>query len=137
MNAKPAPIPFQLMVTPDKQRVADLLCSALEGGSNYWYQIEKFITPPTPVAHTGLDGIYRHVDYPLCDGGAIVVSDRRGASPDDVKTTTVDWPRLQEGLRLMAERYPRHFGDWLAERDDADTGDVFLQLCVLGEVVYG
>jgi hypothetical protein len=25
----------------------------------------------------------------------------------------------------------------LNENDDADTGDVFLQLCLFGEVVYG
>jgi hypothetical protein len=133
---------FKLMVKMeisfDKQRVSDLLCSALEGGSNYWYMIESFIKP-TKVEQVAMPGeTFRHLDYPLSEGGALMVSDRNGApAEEDMKTTRLDWPKLLEGLVLMAEKYPRHFGDWMAENDDADTGDVFLQLCVLGEVVYG
>jgi hypothetical protein len=44
---------------------------------------------------------------------------------------------LAKGLQTMAEKYPRHFADFVAENDDADTGDVFLQCVVLGDVVYG
>jgi hypothetical protein len=40
-------------------------------------------------------------------------------------------------LALMAEKEPRHFGDFMGENDDATTSDVFLQLCLFGEVVYG
>ena len=120
-----------------KERVGDLLCSAFEGGSNYWYMIEEFIKPPVVVQHTGLGEVFRHLDYPLSEGGALMVSDSKAANPGEAKTTRLDWPRLLEGLKIMAEKYPRHYGDWLAENDDADTGDVFLQCCVLGDVVYG
>lgn len=44
---------------------------------------------------------------------------------------------LQQGLQRMARKYPRHFADFMAENDDAITGDVFLQCVVLGEVIYG
>jgi hypothetical protein len=37
----------------------------------------------------------------------------------------------------MADKYPRHIADILSENDDATTGDVFLQLCLFGDVVYG
>lgn len=121
----------------EKRRVADLLISAFEGGSNYWYVIEEFIEPPTVVRHTGLDGVFRHVDYPLSEGGALVVSDAKGTDPKDVRKVRLDWPKIQEGLVVMARKYPRHFGHWMSEDDDADTADVFLQCCLFGETVYG
>jgi len=37
----------------------------------------------------------------------------------------------------MAEKYPRHFHNFLEENDDAETGDVFIQCCLFGEIVYG
>jgi hypothetical protein len=32
---------------------------------------------------------------------------------------------------------PRHFADVLNENDDAGTGDVFLQCCLFGEIIFG
>jgi hypothetical protein len=40
-------------------------------------------------------------------------------------------------LRLMAEKEPRHFADFMQENDDAVTGDVFLQCVLLKAVIYG
>jgi hypothetical protein len=40
------------------------------------------------------------------------------------------------GLCRMAEKHPRHFADWRDENDDAETGDVFLQLVVLHDIVF-
>jgi hypothetical protein len=37
----------------------------------------------------------------------------------------------------MAREAPQHFADFLNENDDADTGDVFVQCCLLGEIRYG
>lgn len=56
---------------------------------------------------------------------------------------------IQQGLDLMAkglldgkdkpvkDHYLQHFADFLAGNDDATTGDIFLQLCLFGEVIYG
>ena len=41
------------------------------------------------------------------------------------------------GLTIMAEKYPKHWADFLEEDGDNDTADVFIQCCVLGDVVYG
>ena len=50
---------------------------------------------------------------------------------------TLDGDAVQRGLQTMAEKYPRHWGDFIRENEDAITGDVFIQCCLLGEVVYG
>ena len=44
---------------------------------------------------------------------------------------------VRKGLELMRDQYPRHYADLMEEEDDAVTGDVWLQLAVFGELVYG
>jgi len=39
------------------ERISSLLCSAFEGGSNYWYQIDKFIKPKNLSFRTDEDQI--------------------------------------------------------------------------------
>lgn len=127
----------------NKIRIADLLVCALEGGSNYWYTIEEFIKPTGKIEHVYGEGeVFRHIDYPLNEGGAIVVSDRKqcvgtGLDREVMTKVHVDWVRIQQGLKIMSEKYPQHYANWLSEQDDAETGDVFLQCCVFGELVYG
>ena len=125
--------------------IRGLLCCAFEGGSNYW--IDR-IYPNYP-AHMH-DNDYR-------EGGSMQPADQywhwcqllpttNGSvdvyaigidSNDGLQCYTLDLTRIQTGLQLLAEKHPRHFADVLTERDDATTGDVFLQLCVFGEVIYG
>ena len=44
---------------------------------------------------------------------------------------------MKKGLDLMAGEHQRHWQDFINENDDADTADVFMQLCLFGEIVYG
>jgi len=113
--------------------IAGLLCAAFEGGVGYWCTITGYTEPEVPRSVWGEDRIYRHVDYPLT-GGAVLceVTDE-----DEPERLVLDREAVERGLRLMAEKAPRHWGDFLAENYDADTGDVFVQLALLGEIVYG
>ena len=52
---------------------------------------------------------------------------------------------IQTGLQLMADRKDmkgkvvpaRHFKNLATDNEDAETADVFMQLAVMGEIVYG
>lgn len=44
---------------------------------------------------------------------------------------------VKKGLELMRDLYPRHWADLVEEDDDLTTGDVWLQLTVFGELIYG
>ena len=44
---------------------------------------------------------------------------------------------VKKGLELMRDQHPRHWADLVEENDDAITGDVWLQLTVFGELIYG
>ena len=78
----------------------------------------------------------------LINGGTLVVYDgyemeselNEGEDPTKHYLTLKD---VRKGLRLMKKKYPHHYADLVEENDDAITGDVWLQLAVFGEVIYG
>lgn len=37
----------------------------------------------------------------------------------------------------MLDKYPTHWADAYTDNMDANTADVWFQLCCLGEIVYG
>jgi hypothetical protein len=70
--------------------------------------------------------------------GTLDLSNRQATEEGEgVKIRTIDKLSLEAGLQLMAKKYPKHFNDFMSINEDAITGDVFLQLVVLGEVIYG
>lgn len=134
--------------TITREQVANLLCSAFEGGSNYWYRIEKFHEPTAYEFNTGADlgrpaGHFKQIDYPLNPGGYLVVSDHYGADGGNVKKRRLNLRSIERGLNLLAQAYAAnkdygyHWRDFVEENDDATTADVFLQFCLFGEVIYG
>jgi len=119
-----------------KEHLQDLLCNAFEGGSNYWYEIESFGYPPGVTAKSlKAEGKYPHLELPLIKGGALVIFDCE--DPDE--RWTLDREAIKRGLVALKEKYPdRHYRDALDPSVmDACTGDVFLQCCLFGDVVYG
>jgi hypothetical protein len=54
---------------------------------------------------------------------------------DDVYPLT--WDSMCKAMQLMAKDYTHHFNDLIQENDDATTADVFLQLSLFGDVIYG
>ena len=122
-----------------KNRIADLLTSALEGGSNYWYCIDKeqSVEPPEidPVLMPG-ESTFFHLHWPLSDGGSVCFFDRE-TDEDEREHWYLDLAAIARGLQVMADEHPGHLADFANENDDAETGDVFLQCCLFGELVFG
>lgn len=123
------------MIYIDPQRIQDLFVGAFEGGSNYWLGRGrvKLISP-------------KREDLP--DDGVVWYGNRkRNVFAEDFKitielldedeTVEINPAKVQKGLKIMAREYPVHFTDFIREEDDADTSDVFLQLCLFEEIVYG
>jgi hypothetical protein len=118
------------------ERVADLLCCAFEGGSNYWCVIKEKRKPWEFVFRYMPDLSDKptsYTDYPLNRGGFLMVGDNEGDMPDGL----LDLGTIRNGLQTMADKYPRHWHDFINDNEDADTGDVFLQCCLWGEVIFG
>ena len=106
-------IEIQIKIPTD--RISDLLINAINGGINYWCSecssnedVSKLKSEPDTFTE-----------------------DEEG------KVHTLTYEKMIAGLRLMAEKYPGHFGDFMSHNDDASTADVFIQLCLFKDVVYG
>ena len=120
------------------EQIANLLCSAFEGGSNYWYVIESARAPLNYDRYRSFpDTIIKHIDYPLNAHGGLTISTLEGDEFSGRTKWPLNYSACVRGLTVMAEKYPHHFTAVLDESDDATTGDVFLQCCLFGEVVYG
>jgi len=133
----------------DYARVADLLCCAFEGGSNYWYEITERHAPAHFDFYSNADlgreagappKVYPHLDYPLNPGGHLLIKAVEDGGYTEVNGA-VEWAldlgTVKAGLLKLAEEYPSSFSDFVNENEDAETGDVFLQLCLFGEVIFG
>jgi len=130
--------------------VANLLVTAIEGGSNYWYYIVEYNKPegvdtsPDWNWAGDKDPAPSYIRYAMTEGYSITIADMEEndeLDPDDESTwgTTykLDLKAMEAGLQIMAEKYYRHFKDFIEENYDAETADVFLQCCCFGEAVYG
>ena len=114
------------------QKIRDLIITAVEGGCRYWASF-KF-----PENWKEKYGSYEQI--PFKDGEIAVY---------DVETDELlgylNRASVKVGLQLMADRKDlkckqipnRHFKNLSTDNEDAETADVFLQLAVLGEIVFG
>lgn len=110
------------------ETMLNLLVSALEGGSNYWYyfpDLSMLKKDNTPTVDRIFDA--------LLDGKKIEVRDVE--SGEYLGTLTIR--SLNSASYLMFNEYTSHFADVLSGNDDATTADVFFQLAVMQEVIYG
>lgn len=128
-------------------RVADLLTTAFEGGSNYWI---RSVETQTPTVWRNLDPQTRCLaDYVLNDGGKLTFTITEPFDDSDTIEYTLDMTKVREGLQVFLRgegfgmngenphKVPHHAANFINENDDAITGDVFLQICLFGEVIFG
>jgi Asp-tRNA(Asn)/Glu-tRNA(Gln) amidotransferase C subunit len=140
-----------------KEDIINLFVTALEGGSNYWYHIEfpdKVNTgEPTSeaVGNFILNGgevifydfeIMKDVQKKLSKGyynieGGIVDEKLFAEDKQEALLGYVDMNSILEGISITKEDYPEVWENILLEQYDANDADIFLQLCVMGEIVFG
>ena len=126
------------------ERIKDLLCCAFEGGIGYWAIVDDG-TNKADMAKVGAE--YYH-EIPAL-GGEFPVYDKEdydGQSPLK-KLGVINLERIQKALTMMAEGkledgsdaeyLKKHMNDIINENEDANTGDILVQLAVMGSVVYG
>ena len=59
------------------------------------------------------------------------------AEKGETKIHHLNLKSIKKGFTVMAKKEPRHFADFISGNYDQITADVFLQCCLLGEVIYG
>jgi hypothetical protein len=116
----------EITIPVSRETIENLLVSAFEGGSNYWYDDLEPLKK-TSKRREASDRFYSD----------IMTNGFRLKDKETGKVLTRGPGSLSLGLQVMAKSQPRHFVDVTGETGDATTGDVFLQCCVFGEVIYG
>jgi hypothetical protein len=115
--------------------VYNMLVSALEGGSNYWYWFGDKTMDRVFAATEDMKG------EPTVD--RILMAVQRGAlvnvfdceSMEKLGTLTPEsWAKAE---MLMLKNHRSHFADILKENDDATTADIYFQYAVMGNLIYG
>jgi len=142
-----------------KELRQNLIVSAFDGGSNYWAYMLAYDLPTGKKVEDYEDkdygeGLGRY-NIPFAPKSAIVFTTvdelaEAGVTqgfhgyedPTDeqiakLKKWRLDKKTLVRGWKVMHDDYPSHYGDAISENDDAGTGDVYLQCCLFGEVIYG
>lgn len=122
----------------DEQR-ENLLCGALEGGSNYWYlftdaacdNLDRFVKAKN-VQHDGT--FVQRLWKAVLAGHSIDVND---LTKPGRKLGVFSLESIRKGELAMIKEQITHFTDVLSGHDDAITADVWFQFCVLGELVFG
>jgi hypothetical protein len=121
---------IQVKIKFSGEMLGNLLVNALEGGSNYWYGSVDFI------------GRDEYPDLRYDEWFAKCVDD---GIPFEIRITEEPWCKphvldlasVTTGTMAFVEEETRHYDDFVNGNDDAITADVWLQLCLFGEVVYG
>jgi hypothetical protein len=155
------PKPPKLTIVVKKQisylELMYLLSNAFDGGSAYWAKIDGMFGPEIPPLWVqrddGLGGWDRLYWLPFTDTGEVIIAEKDdddddwGGPPLNPRQLTagnvarpaysLNIQTITKGLQIMADQYPRHFNNFLDDNADAETGDVFLQCCLFGKLVYG
>ena len=118
----------------NKQIREDLLITALEGGSNYWYWLndlgEHLKKYNRKYWLSASEKIWRAVRI----GQIIPVYDCE--NPEE-KLGEISKERIKIGEELMKKNSPEHWMNANEDNWDAETADVWFQYVVMGELPFG
>jgi hypothetical protein len=116
----------------------DAIITALEGGSNYWYQLntdefkKDLPSPERCLSERIGEALYNNPDFKLN------VYDLESEDEDNPELLgTVTQASCVKAFQLMAEKHSDAFGNLMSENYDANDADIFFQLATMGEVTFG
>lgn len=123
-------IKIEKVIDISDQQISDQLCNALEGGSNYWYFLPDLtmldLDTKLPLVDRIMNALNQGKSIPIYD-----------LEDEEIKLGDLNLEGIEKALNLMSTLFPATFDEIVNEDGDADTGDIFLQLAVMGEIVFG
>lgn len=115
--------------------ITDMLITAFEGGSNYWATLDKVDRTHFVKGDSLAENVARSV---LSDKNyKLYVYDVESDEDELELLGTMTYASIEKAFNIMANEYPRRFSEIISGDYDADDADVFFQLAVMGEIVFG
>jgi len=113
-----------------KQLTQELIITAIEGGSNYWSLIDRENLDNEATTLAFSEKVCQGID----NGLEIKVFD----AEDEMELLGVLTKQsVKEAWKLMKQDHESHWINAKSDQWDAETADVFFQLAVMGELVFG
>ena len=110
--------------------VANLLAAAFSGFCSYWLKETRCEINGDSIPTTN------RTTLPLTDDGKVICVLHMEPDKNAGREFTLDKLAIERGLLIMRDKYPNQFARIFTGKDDAETGDVFIQSCLFGEVVF-
>ena len=126
-----------------EEQISNVLCCALEGGSNYWYMLGDFDRKHFIAGEPLVDNLTR--SFMLDPDYKVEVLDLESLEFDDDDDDEGHMETLgyltnasmAYAFQQLAEHDQGRFGLIIDMECDADDADVWFQTAVMGEVVFG
>lgn len=146
---------MKITMTVKAEAIASTIITAVEQGIHYWARNvghDEKVTPTAEkmAAEHKLPGwsfaplTTGFVTVDEYDETVAIGYDEDGNEDPDVglvKRHTLDYKAIQRGLNVLAsskhEGHQKLLGEVLSGYADCQAADVFIQMCLFGEVVYG
>ena len=114
--------------------IINMFIGALEGGSNYWYYLKRVPAEVRQIMKQENLAFSEAIGRYILDGGRVVFHD---AEDHDEVLGYVDMSKITKALEIIKNEYPDVYEAIVEEQGDAGTDDIFLQIAVMGEIVFG
>ena len=113
----------------------EIIVTALEGGSNYWYMLgdrkgipKRDDMPDKAMSQRMAYGLWHNKD------SEIAIWD---LEEEDELLGTLTYDSVREGMQIACKDYMKEINMMISEDYDAWTADTLFQLLVMGEVTFG
>lgn len=138
--------------------IESMLITALEGGSNYWYEFnsndlkdarnwllkeieEGRLKRNEYINYTWMDAMFQGYSKPIpvYESEEVYDLENDGEFEEVEPIGYLSMETIKKGLEKASIEYPRQFNQFFPEytNGDADDADVLFQLICLNDVVYG
>ena len=114
----------------------NVIVTALEGGSNYWYIInaDEFKKYLPQIAGT-FNALTERISKALYENSKFKMNVYDQETDELLGTVTQE--SMIKAFKIASDKYSHNFNNILSDDYDADDADVLFQLAVMGEVVFG
>ena len=120
---------FPITIQISQQTIEDIIVTALEGGSNYWYLLQEGLPEPNG------EPLSIRISNAICNDPHYVLPVYDIETEEKLGELTQ--ASMLAAFQLAATACPHALAAELREEGDAESADCLFQLAVMGEVVFG
>jgi hypothetical protein len=116
-----------------KDTIEDLIVTALEGGSSYWYFLPLENKDSICEAAPG-EPLSIQISSFIKAGGTITITD---CEDQEEELGKINMKSIENAFELMIANHIQEYANIIQEDYDVDDADIWFQLAVMSKVIFG